>query len=70
VREYLETWQIVAILGFVLAQIIACGFWSMRIARKQGRDEVGWLFLGLLFGPLSLIALIALGKYSDDELGQ
>ena len=42
----------------------ACSDWAEEIAKLKGHNSKQWLVLGLLFGP---IALIALAAYPDLE---
>ena len=36
---------------------IACGFFAATVASSKGRGFGGWFFLGLLFGPIALLAV-------------
>ena len=42
----------------------ACSVWAEEIAKLKGHNSKHWLVLGLLFGP---VALIALAGYPDLE---
>jgi hypothetical protein len=55
-------------IAFAIAQVIACGVFASKAAAKRDRDTMVWFMLGFLFGPIALLALIALGRLSDDEL--
>lgn len=52
---------------FALAQVIVCAIFASKAAQKRNRDTLGWFFLGLFFGPIALLALIAIGPLTDDE---
>ena len=49
---------------FVIALIggwIAVAFFTADAANEKGRDGFNWFWLGLLFGPLALLAVVAQG---------
>ena len=48
----------------IVAMAFACSAWAEEIAKLKGHNSKQWLVLGLLFGPL---ALIALATYPDLE---
>lgn len=43
--------------GFILF-MFACPICSAIVASAKGRDAVSWFFLGLLFGPFGLLAVV------------
>lgn len=44
-------------MGFVFLWIV-CGIISAMIASNKGRSTAGWFFVGLLFGPLGIVAAL------------
>lgn len=46
-------------MGIFLLWVVCAGF-SAFVAKQKNRDSVGWFFLGLLFGPIALLALAAI----------
>lgn len=44
----------------VWAALCACAFFCAAMARARNRSGLGWFVLGLLFGPLPMLALIGL----------
>jgi len=49
---------------WIVAMAFACSVWAEEIAKLKGHNSKQWLVLGLLFGP---VALIALTGYPDLE---
>ena len=49
---------------WIVAMAFACSVWAEEIAKLKGHNSKQWLVLGLLFGP---VALIALAGYPDLE---
>ncbi len=49
---------------WIVAMAFACSAWAEEIAKLKGHNSKQWLVLGLLFGP---VALIALAAYPDLE---
>ena len=44
----------VLVLGF------ACMYLSARLAERRGRSARAWMWVGAIFGPLALLALVAM----------
>lgn len=44
-----------------ISGFIATAFFTGHAANDKGRSGIGWWLLGLLFGPLALLAIAALG---------
>ena len=42
---------------WIVAMAFACSVWAEEIAKLKGHNSKQWLVLGLLFGPVALIAL-------------
>lgn len=52
-------------MAFWIASIIFVflfGIVSSAVAEKKGRNAYGWFFVGLLFGPLGLIASLVVSE--------
>lgn len=45
-------------MAWVLFWLICAGVCAW-VAKEKNRDSLGWFFLGLLLGPIGLIALAA-----------
>ena len=43
----------------------ACSVWAEEIAKLKGHNSKQWLVLGLLFGPIALIAVTAYPDLED-----
>lgn len=43
--------------GIIVLSYIACAFFASGTASSKGRSELGWFVLGLVFGPIGLIAV-------------
>ena len=41
---------------WIVAMAFACSVWAEEIAKLKGHNSKQWLVLGLLFGPIALIA--------------
>ena len=46
-------------LAWLLLQVLCC-FWAGEAAKQKGLHDIGWMLLGLLFGPFALLALCAM----------
>ena len=46
---------------WIVAMAFACSVWAEEIATLKGHNSKQWLVLGLLFGPVALIACAGLG---------
>jgi len=44
-------------MGFLIVWAI-CGIISAIIASNKGRSGAGWFFIGVLFGPLGIVAAL------------
>ena len=42
---------------WIVVMAFACSVWAEEIAKLKGHNSKQWLVLGLLFGPVALIAL-------------
>jgi hypothetical protein len=51
--------MLTTIIFIVLAQGLICGLFCQYAAKEKGKDSGTWLVLGLLFGVIALLALIA-----------
>lgn len=47
-----------------------CGLASPFVAASKGRSFVGWLILGLIFGPIALLLIAVAGKDEAKALKQ
>lgn len=51
-----------AISGFFIIVVlfvqVVCGGFSAFVADEKGRSVAAWFFLGLLFGPIALLAIV------------
>lgn len=56
---------IIAMLGVLFLCGIVCGY----LAADKGRDGTGWFFLGLLIGPLAILAIACLNPLHPNEPG-
>jgi len=56
-----------ALLGLVLW--ILCAYLAYRQAPRFGRRPVPWLVLGIVFGPIALMALYVLPKGHEPQHG-
>lgn len=41
----------------ISAMWVLLGFWASHLAKKRGRNPVGWFFIGLLFGIFGVLVL-------------
>lgn len=44
---------------------LVCGVVASAVAAAKGRSVIGWLLLGIILGPIALLALIALPNFND-----
>jgi len=63
----MEKETVFLIIVFALCYIIGVGSLASFVAKNKNRDELVWFFLGVLYGPLALIALNALDKLPSDQ---
>lgn len=48
-------------MGFILSALVfwfVCGLLSAYVASQKNRSGVAWFFIGLLCGPIGLIAIV------------
>ena len=50
---------------WIVAMAFGCSVWAEEIAKLKGHNSKQWLVLGLIFGPISLIALAAYPDLED-----
>jgi hypothetical protein len=46
------------IVFVLLAFNLVCAFFSLWLAKQKGYSDIGWFFLSLVFGSISLISLV------------
>ena len=46
----------------------ACSVWAEEIAKLKGHNSKQWLVLGIVFGPIALLALAAYPDLEDRKL--
>ena len=55
-------WARLFLIAWLLAALLAAG-----VARDRDRSAFGWLVLGLLFGPLALVAVRLIGRGTGSQ---
>lgn len=54
-------------IGFLIGMALVAWL-NYYLAGQRGRNEIGWAFGGAIFGLLSTILLLILGKTKEKEL--
>jgi hypothetical protein len=54
----------IAIGILILLQCVVCAFFCSYVAKEKGKNGESWFIIGLLFGIIALIALIAIPSQS------
>ena len=51
-----------------LALHVLCGIWAEEAAKAKGLGEAGWIVMGFLFGPFTLLALCAMPDIKSQRI--
>ena len=52
--------------GYIVIYSLSCGLFSGYVAGEKGRSTLNWLALGVIFGVIALLAIIAVPSVQSE----